>query len=118
MSTAYFKMDVPPGAWFAISDEGRRGAMQPNLSMSMLMVSVTVLTPSQSIERRSKNLGNCTVSTAGAEWLCENENGGDRTLERLLIGQEHTLRVHLSERWSGPLVQTYRSAVASVDFAR
>ncbi|MEM7276509.1 MAG: hypothetical protein AAF385_00175 [Pseudomonadota bacterium] len=117
VSTAYFTMEVPAGGWFAVSDGGRRGAMQPDLSMSMLMLSVTVLTPSQSIERRAKNLGNCTVSKAGAEWFCENEVGGDKTLERLLIGEEYTVRVFLSERWSGPLVQTYRSAVTSVGFA-
>lgn len=117
ISTPFFKIDVPAGGWFAISDNGRHGAVQPDLSMSMLMLTVTVLTPRQSIEHRSKSLGKCSVSTSETEWLCENQVRGDNTLERLLIGREHTIRVYLVERWSGPLVETYRSVVAGVELS-
>lgn len=117
VSTPYFSVDLPEGAWLAISEEGRRVDAQPDLSMSMLMLTITLLTPEQLDDYRLKDLGSCSTNAANSVTLCESEVRGDKIVERLIVGKEYSIRVKLVERWSGPLVHTYRSSVASVAIA-
>lgn len=117
VATPFFRMVVPGGGWFAIDNNGRSGAMQPDLSVAALMLSIKVLTPEESLAVHSIYDGQCTYTSAGAERLCENEIDGTKTLERVLMGESYSVRIILVERWSGPLVQTYRSAVMNVDLS-
>jgi hypothetical protein len=111
VSTPYFSVDIPAGGWFAITQDGRRIDAQPDLSMAMLMLIITLMTPE---EYHSRDFSKCSANAANTEILCESKIGVDTVLERFIVGEEHIVRIKLVERWSGPLVTVYRSAVASV----
>ncbi len=115
VETEYFTMVVPAGGWYAVWNDGRSGAMQPNLSVSHLMLHIDLLDPKRQLDVLSTDYGRCVYTSAGAERLCENEIDGPKTMERILIGDGYAVRALLVERYvNGPLLPIYRSAVLDV----